>query len=62
MFSVLNQILFHRMNAESKIPVWCSGLKQNAMFHWKNQIFCFFYAFIFNNYAFIYSSALTSEY
>ena len=27
----------------------------------KNQIFCFFYAFIYNNYAFTYSSTLTPE-
>ena len=27
----------------------------------KNQIFCFFYAFICNNYVFTYTSTLTSE-
>ena len=52
--SVLDRILFHRMNTKCSIftngdshvwkyKFWCSWVKSNAILHWKkNQIFCFF--------------------
>ena len=47
-----------------KIQVLVFMSEMEFILHWKNQIFCFFYAFIkfiYNNYASTYSLTLMSE-